>query len=192
MTGPLPSVAAMKKLALTVAAGVAWFLPGHLVILALLVFFWGSAMASTANTAQTRALTTRVNGVVTQLGTTNSNVSTAQSTANTAQSTANSAQTTANGAMPISGGTFTGPVTCGNLAVTGTLYGSGGPGGPLRVDAATTADSLNISGGAFFLSGTGITRQTSPGTIAGTGTLSQLTNCCNSIIGQLRATNWFS
>jgi hypothetical protein len=192
MTGPLPSVKAMKKLALTVAAAVAWFLPGHLVILALLVFFWGSAMASTANTAQTRALATRVNGVVTQLGTTNSNVTTAQNTASTAQSTANSAQSTANGAMPISGGTFTGPVTCGNLAVTGTFYGSGGPGGPLSVDAATTLDTLNISAGAFFIAGNGITRQTSPGTIAGTGTLSQLTNAINSTILQLRNTGWFT
>jgi hypothetical protein len=192
MIGSLPSVAAMKKALLTLAAAVAWFLPGHLVILALLVFFWGAAMVSTTNTAKTRALQTRVNGVVTQLGTTNGNVTNAQNTANSAQSTANSAQSTANGAMPISGGTFTGPVTCGNLAVTGTFYGSGGPGGPLNVDAATTLDTLNISSAAFFLAGNGITRQTSPGTIYGTGTLSSLTNCCNAIIGQLRNSGWFT
>jgi hypothetical protein len=199
-------VKAMKKLALTVATAVAWFLPAHLVILALLVFFWGTAMVSTTNTAKARLTEQRVNGVIVQQGITNTNVTTAQNAANSAQSTASSAQSTANSAnstannakttadnaMPISGGTFTGPVTCGNLAVTGTFYGSGGPGGPLHVDAATTVDSLDISGGAFFLSGTGITRQSSPGTISGTGTLSSLTNCCNAIIGQLRSTGWFA
>jgi trimeric autotransporter adhesin len=186
MTGPLPSVSAMKKALLTVIAAIAWFLPGHLAIAALLVLIWGSAMASTANTAKTRAVETRVNGVITQLGTTNTNVtaahaaataaqstantansaaSSAQGTANTANSNASNAQSTANNAMPRSGGTFSGPVTCGS--------------------------NLNVAG-TFYMQGTGVSRQSSPGTISGTGTLSSLTNCCNAIIGQLQNTEWFA
>ena len=65
MSGPLPSVTAMKKALLTAVAAVAWFLPGHLVILALLVFFWGTAMASTANTAKTRSVEDRLAAHVT-------------------------------------------------------------------------------------------------------------------------------
>ena len=64
MTGPLPSISAMKKALLTAIAAIAWFLPGHLAIAALLVLIWGSAMASTANTAKTRAVETRLNAQV--------------------------------------------------------------------------------------------------------------------------------
>jgi hypothetical protein len=203
MTGPLPSVKAMKKLALTVIAAVAWFLPAHLVILALLVFFWGTAMATTANTAKARSTEARVNGVVTQLGVTNTNVS--------------NAMTTANNALPKSGGTVTGSLTVNgdhhiggtlfgsggslaigdattisnNAAVTGTFYGSGGPGGPLHVDAATTVDTLNISAGAFFIQGNGITRQSAPGT-AGITTLSQCINAVVATINTLKNTGWFT
>ena len=66
--------------------------------------------------------------------------------------------------MPISGGTFSGPVTAQNLDVNGT----------------------------FYMQGTGMSKQSSPGTISGTGTLSSLTNCCNAIIGQLQNTQWFT
>ena len=191
-------MALLRKIAVTAVAAVTWFLPGHLALLALLVLIWGSAMASTANTAKTRAVENRVNGVVTQLGVTNTNVtaahtaatnaqstantantnagnaqstansasstaSSAQSTANSANSTANNANSTANNAMPRSGGTFTGAVTAQNFNVAGT----------------------------FYMQGTGMSKQSSPGTIGGTGTLSSLTNCCNAIIGQLQNTQWF-
>lgn len=180
MTGALPRASVIRKFFLALAAGVVYFLPGHLAVLALLAYVLFTAMASTTNTAKTRSLESRMSGVVTQLGATNS--------------TANTALATANAAMPISGGTFTGPVTCGNLAVTGTLYGSGGPGGPLNVDAATTVDTLNVKNGSglFYIGGTAMNIVTSPGTISGTGTNSQLTNAVNAIIGQLRSSHWFS
>lgn len=49
-----------KKLLISTAAAVAWFLPGHLAIAALLLFFWGSAMVSTANTAKARITEARL------------------------------------------------------------------------------------------------------------------------------------
>jgi hypothetical protein len=60
MTGSLPSVKAMKKLVLTLVAAAAWFLPGHLVILGLLFFFWFSTMATTTNTALARSTAARL------------------------------------------------------------------------------------------------------------------------------------
>ena len=60
MSGPLPSMALVRKIAVTVIAAVAWFLPGHLAVAALLVLVWGSAMASTANTAKARSTETRL------------------------------------------------------------------------------------------------------------------------------------
>ena len=65
MTGPLPSVTAMKKIMLTAVTVVAWFLPGHLALLALLVLVWGSAMVSTANTAKARSTEDRLAAQVT-------------------------------------------------------------------------------------------------------------------------------
>jgi hypothetical protein len=129
----------VKKLALTVAAAVAWFLPAHLVILALLVFFWGTAMVSTTNTALARSTAARVNGVVSQLGTTNANVTNAVNTANSAQSTANNA-------LPISGGTITGSLTVnGNLGVHGgtTLVGSSSCSNDWTVGGNFTADNTS-------------------------------------------------
>jgi hypothetical protein len=132
----------LKKSLLTVAAAVAWFLPGHLVILALLVFFWGTAMVSTTNTALARNTAARVNGVVQSLGTTNANVA--------------NAQATANGALPASGGTITGSLTVnGNLGVHGgsTLIGSSSCSGDWTVGGNFTADNIATVDGAAGVHG---------------------------------------
>lgn len=153
MTGELPPVASIaasvKKILLTLAAAVAWFMPSHFIIMALLVFFWATAMASTTNTAKTRGLEGRVNGVVSQLGTTNANVT--------------AAQNTANNALPKSGGTISGDVTItGNLTVnnTCTVFGSAGVHGDCNIigrigssysmpqgEPATQANPPNGTGG---------------------------------------------
>jgi hypothetical protein len=55
-----------RRLLLTLGTAAAWFLPGHLAILALLVLIWGSAMTA-ANTAKTRNVEDRVNNLVTKM-----------------------------------------------------------------------------------------------------------------------------
>lgn len=175
-----------RKPALVLAAVATWLLPGHLAVLALLAYVLFTALASNTNTAKTRSIEARLNAHI-------------AATAPAVSLVANGG--TINGDLHITGTLWgvSGALTVGdattflnNAAVDGTLYGSGGPGGPLHVDSATTVDTLNISAGAFFLSGVGITRQAAPGTITGTGTNSQLTNAVNSIISQLKNTNWFT
>lgn len=66
----------MRYLLLTIAMIAAWVLYWHIGLLAILLYVWAAAMASTANTAKARTTEQRVNGVVTALGTTNGNVTT--------------------------------------------------------------------------------------------------------------------
>ena len=58
----------MRKLAVTLGAVAAWMLGGHLGLLAILLYVWASAMASTTNTAKARAVEQRVNNLVTTTG----------------------------------------------------------------------------------------------------------------------------
>jgi hypothetical protein len=198
----------MRKTAITIAALACYLVPAHFALLALLVFIWGSAM-STTNSAKTRAVEARLNAHITATapavnfvangGTVGGSVTISGTHTVTGNQTVQGTSF-ANGDEHI-GGTLYGSggslaigdatTVNNNLAVTGTMYGSSGPGGPLHVDAATTVDTLNISAGAFFISGNGITRQTSPTKISGTGTLSSLTNAVNAIIGQLQNSGWF-
>ena len=55
----------MRNLLLTIAAIAAWFLPAHVALLAILLYVWATAMASTANTAKARAAEARVTALVT-------------------------------------------------------------------------------------------------------------------------------
>lgn len=54
----------MQRLLITAGAAAAWLLMGHLGLLAVLIYVWASAMATTANTAKTRATEQRVNNLV--------------------------------------------------------------------------------------------------------------------------------
>lgn len=204
MTGSLPRAASIRKFFLMIAAVVVYFLPGHLAVMALLAYVLVTAMASTTNSAKTRSLESRVAAHVTATapavnfvangGTVGGSVTINGGHTVTGSQTVQGDHTI-DGTLHGGGGTLTTDAAftmSGNAAVLGTFYGSGGSGGPLHVDAATTVDTLNISAGAFFIAGNGITRQSSPGTISGTGTNSQLTNAVNAIIGQLRSTGWFT
>jgi hypothetical protein len=51
----------VRRLLITIGAAAAWLLAGHLGLLAVLLYVWATALASTTNTAKTRALEERVN-----------------------------------------------------------------------------------------------------------------------------------
>ena len=70
----------MNKLLVTLGAAGAYFLMGHIGLLAILVYVWASAMASTTNTAKTRAVETRVNNLVSSQTAQNQNISALQAT----------------------------------------------------------------------------------------------------------------
>jgi hypothetical protein len=198
MSGPLPSVSAMKKVLLTAAAAVMWFLPGHLVVLALIVFIWGSAMASTANTAQTRSTAARLATHITNTAPAVNFVANGGSVGGSVTVNGNH---TVTGALGVhAGGTVVGgPWTMSN----GASVSSG-----LSSDTITTSSDVTVGGnhttnGTSTVFGTegihgnlnligGIGSSyaipaTPPGKITGTGTNSQLTNCCNALIDTLTA-----
>jgi hypothetical protein len=58
----------VRKLAVTLGGAVAWLIGGHIGLLAILVYVWASAMASTTNTAKTRAVEQRVNNLIVSTG----------------------------------------------------------------------------------------------------------------------------
>lgn len=68
----------MQKLLLTLGAIAAYFLLGHVGLLAILLYVWATAMTSTTNTAKTRALAAQHAALVTAVGTTNTNVTALQ------------------------------------------------------------------------------------------------------------------
>ena len=84
----------IRRLALTAAAVAAWFLPLHIALLALLLYVWASAMASTANTAKTRAVEARVAALVSSAATTNQNVATVTTNLAATTTTANNTAAT--------------------------------------------------------------------------------------------------
>lgn len=138
MTGSLPSAALMRKLLLTVAAAVLWFLPAHFALLALLVFVWGSAMATTTNTAKARGTEARL--------------------------TAHIAATAPAVNLVANGGTIGGSLTVsGNHSVTGdthiggNLYGSGG--------TLPVPDNIHASGSANLVNGLNVSGFTNTATL---------------------------
>ncbi len=108
----------MKRLTVTLGAAAAWFLPGHIALLAVLLYVWASAMASTTNTAKTRAVEQRVNSLVTAVGTTNTNVANLTS--------AISGQDTGNAGLPDGtiNGTSGGPNPWGTADTSGQIGGA--------------------------------------------------------------------
>jgi hypothetical protein len=128
-----------RRILLTVMTAAAWFLPGHLAILALLVFIWGSAMASTTNSAKTRAVEQRLNAHIT-------------ATAPAVSLVANGG--TIGGALTVSGNTQVNGVHTvtgvtelqSDVHVGGSLYGASG--------TLTVGDTVNAAGDIDATSGT--------------------------------------
>lgn len=130
-----------KKLLISVAAAVAWFIPGHLAILALLVFFWGTAMASTTNTAKARSTEARLAAHVT-------------ATAPAVNLVANGG--TIGGALTVSGNTTTNGshTVTGNLGVSGgtTLVGTSSCSNDFTVGGSHTVNgNMGVQGGTTLV-----------------------------------------
>ena len=133
----------MTRLALTAGAIGAWLLAGHLGLLAVLIYMWAAAMASTTNTGKTRSVEERLNALIATYGTFPGNVTIGGTLQVTGTSSLLSSVTA--GSLSTSGG-----VTAGSLNMNGDIQCNGHNIDLLMAQPADyTAPNDGCSGGSW-------------------------------------------